>query len=105
MMPSPGDSSYQLDHTSEFKKQARELGKKAAARGISEAYVRALKRIVAQLSTRPLDWGDPERKTKKQGGWVYHGAEPPLIVYYAVYEHEKAVCLLKIKPLPSSPLE
>jgi hypothetical protein len=64
----------------------------------------ALKAVFVQLRTRPLDWGDPEYRTRKKGGRVYHGIEAPLVVRYAVFEPDKLVWLLSVRLLPKSPL-
>jgi hypothetical protein len=61
--------------------------------------------MVRRLESEPQVWGDPERRLNHPGGKVYHALAPPLFVLYAVYEQERLVCILDIKPLPSSPLD
>lgn len=96
---------YRVARTSPVNEQIRALAKKAVSAGIDQEFFRAMREVVEQLQTRPLEWGDPERRTRKKGGWVCHGVRPPVIVYYVVYEPERAVCILRVRPLPGSPLE
>lgn len=51
----------------------------------------------ATLRRDPLQWGDPEYGTKKEGGSVCHGVMHPFLVRYVVYELEKAVCILSVE--------
>jgi hypothetical protein len=103
-MASKGKPPYRVDPTGPFKEQMHDLLAKAAAHGQRQKVVRALKAIARELQTRPLDWGDPERRTRKKGGHVYHGIKPPLVVQYAVYEPKKVVWLLNVRAIPGSPL-
>ena len=91
---------YRVDPTGLAKQQMRELVAQAAKQRRRQI-LRALNTIVSQLKTRPLEWGDPERRTRKKGGWVYHGVEPPLLVQYAVFEPRKVVWLLSVRALPN----
>jgi hypothetical protein len=61
--------------------------------------------MLRRLERDPQEWGDPERGLYHPGGMIYHALTPPLFVLYAVYEHERQVCILDIIPLPSSPLD
>jgi hypothetical protein len=98
------ESDYRVDRVRRVVDQIRELGDRAATLGISENYLSALRAILERLQTSPLDWGDPEWRTKRKGGYVCHGILPPLVVHYVVFEPERVVCILNIKPLPGSPL-
>lgn len=57
----------------------------------------ALEAIVDRLRTDPLAWGDPQYRTKKEGGLICRGLYPPFSVHFAVYELERVVCVLDIK--------
>jgi hypothetical protein len=96
--------SYQLTQLPAVTRQLREMGRNAVELGIATEYAEALKTIVANLQTRPLEWGDPEYRLKKKSSMVYHGIHANLLVRYAVFEVELQVLLLGIKPLPTSPL-
>ena len=97
--------SYKVDYLSAVKDAMLHLAARAAAVGIHEDYVRAVHSIIEHLQTRPFEWGDPERKTRKEGGMVYHGLLRPLLyVQYVVFEPDRVVCILKFTPLPKSPL-
>jgi len=61
--------------------------------------------MLERLETKPLDWGDPEYRTRKKDGQVCHGILYPLIVHYVVFKAERAVVILNIEPLPGSALE
>lgn len=98
------ESDYRVDQLNKVKEQVRALAKKAKSLGILDAIRQTLETIIEQLRTRPLEWGDPERRTRKKGGYVYHGLLPPLFVRYVVFEPERAVCILQIRALPRSPL-
>ena len=65
----------------------------------------ALEAIVAKLETMPLEWGDPEYSTKQAGGLVLHGLLFPFIVQYVTFQHQRLVCILKIRVVPGHPLE
>jgi hypothetical protein len=103
-MASGEESSYQLDSTEAAREQVRELTARSFAIGQLPVLLDAMKAVIDRLKTRPLGWGDPEWRTRKQGGSVCHGIRPPLIVRYVVYEDEKVVCILNVQALPGSPL-
>jgi hypothetical protein len=82
----------------------RELAKRAKLLRIHAAYLDSLRSMVEQLENRPLEWGDPEYRTKLPGGIVCHGITWPLIVRFAVYEARNSVIIFNIAPLPNTPL-
>jgi hypothetical protein len=84
--------------------QLRALAKRAAALGISESFLQAIARIEKNLTTRPVEWGDPEYRLKHEGAIACHGIEASLLVRYCVYENERIVCIVSIEPLSDSPL-
>ncbi len=102
-MTATGGAEYRLDRLRKVDEQLQALALKADSLGMHEAFFQALKTVIEHLRTRPLDWGDPERKTRKQGGIVCHGILDPLFVKYVVYETERAVCILQINALPRTP--
>jgi hypothetical protein len=95
---------YKVDRLRGVDQQIKALAAQAAAAGVSREYAQALRAVIDQLRTRPLDWGDPEWSTRKEGGTVCHGIMAPLIVRYVVFEPERYVCILKITPMPPSRL-
>jgi hypothetical protein len=103
-MASGEESPYRVDPTGPADAQIRELVARAAARGVRKDVLSAFKAIYHLLETQPHDWGDPEYRTRKEGGMVYHGIVSPLIVWYVVYEPEKVVWLFDVQVLPGSPL-
>ena len=99
-MPDMPRIPYVVDHLARVDEQIQTLADKAARRGVHQEYVRALKSLVDRLRTEPLRWGDQEYNTRREGGVVCHTICPPLIAQYVVYELERVVCILGIKPLP-----
>jgi hypothetical protein len=103
-MPSHGESGYRVDRLAHVMEQLRTLRKKALPLGMQEELADDLTTMLHELRTRPLEWGDPERRTRKQGGRVYRALCGSLIVQYAAYEDEPVVLILQIKAMPSSRL-
>jgi hypothetical protein len=64
----------------------------------------ALKTILDKLQTEPLTWGDPEYHPRKKGSLDCHEVCSPLVVRYVVFEPEHKVLILRIDPLPATPL-
>jgi hypothetical protein len=103
-MASTEGAPYRLEPTGVADAQIRTLMARAAARGEQQEVRTALSEVTRQLKTRPHDWGDPIHRTHKEGGLVYRGLKPPLVVRYAVFEPEKVVWLLDVRALPNTPL-
>lgn len=95
---------YKVELVGPVKEQSRILAARATAAGIGREYLQAWYAILKELRTRPLEWGDPEWNTRKKGGTVCRGTMWPLVVQFVVYEPERYVCILKIRPMPRSPL-
>ncbi len=85
--------------------QTRELGRKAAKLDIRGVYLDTMLEVLRRLTTEPLEWGDPEGRTRKKGGMYCHGVLPPLIVNFVVYEEEKVVLIWQVRPVPGSLLD
>jgi len=96
-MMSPSEPPFDIEETSLAKQQLRVLAKNALAGGKLQILASAFTHAVQQLRTRPLEWGDPEYRTRKQGGWVCHGISRPLVISYVVFEAERYVCILSVK--------
>jgi hypothetical protein len=96
---------YRVDRLVAVTEQIRELAAKSAEKGRQLDFLEILKSILAELTNKPLEWGDPEYRTRKKGGIVCHRARPPWFVRFAVFEEERVVMILKIKALPGSFLE
>ncbi len=97
-------SPYRVDPVGTAKQQMVDLIARATALGQRQEVLTALKSIIDELETRPLEWGDPEHRTHQEGGRVYHGIAKPLIARYAAFEAEKVVFLFDVRALPHSPL-
>src|SRR5438445_10159125 len=103
--PSPQDSPYQIDRLPQVDEHLRTLGKRAARLGILGEYLTALRHAIDRLQAAPLTWGNPAYHTHREGGMVCHAIAPPLVFHYVVFEPERVVCILKVKPLPGHALE
>jgi hypothetical protein len=103
--PTPHDSPYQIDRLPQVDEHLRALGERAARLGILDEYLNALKHAIHRLQAVPLTWGDPAYHTRREGGVVCHAIAPPLVFHYVVFEPERVVCILKVKPLPGHALE
>ncbi len=75
------------------------LAGKAKELGFRKAYRSALLQIMANLRTRPLEWGDPEYNTKKEGGVICHGIVHPVLVRFSVHEPEQTVLIFDVQLL------
>jgi hypothetical protein len=64
--------------------------------------LRVFGEIIEPLEMQPLEWGDPERRTRGPGGLVCHGIRESLIVRFACYESERIVFLFEIESTPGS---
>jgi hypothetical protein len=63
---------------------------RAASPDVRAKALSFLEDIVARLRTDPLEWGDPEYNTIKQGGVVCHGIAGPFFVHFVVFEDEES---------------
>jgi hypothetical protein len=103
MAESPGPG-HVVDRVSQVDEQIRLLAARAAKLGLYDSYLGAIRTVLAKLKADTLTWGDPEYHTHQQGGVVCHALHPPLVIYYVVFEVERVVCILSIKPFPGHPL-
>lgn len=93
------DANYKLTSIPRADRQVGELLIRAAALGISDQLLSALKTAYRELRSAPDQFGDPAHRTKKQGGMAYNAVVEPISVHYVVYRIEKVVALLDVKPL------
>jgi len=100
-MSSNGNTVYELRHLPTVGQMIKDATKIATARGRKAAFLAALIYVFAKLRTEPSSWGDPEYNLHKPGGCVYHCIHNPVVVQYAVFEHEKIVLLMNVRILPS----
>jgi hypothetical protein len=103
-MSSNGHPIYELRQLPRATEQFKRLAKVMVQKGMKGIYVGALKSIVANLESSPKV-GDPERHLLKPDGVIYHAVFKHLFVQYAVFEPERIVLILKVMPMPNSPLD
>ena len=80
---------YRVICVPKAERQIRELKAKSRSSTERQDLIAMLAEVNRKLNTQPLDWGDPERRTKKPGGIYCHGIHSKLIVQYAVLELER----------------
>lgn len=100
-----GEEPFAVGQLPEVLRRLRELTEKAATLGVGKELFEAVTTVMAKLRADPVGCGDPEYHPKKQGSCVYHVVRDPLYIRYAVYEIERVVLIIEIKPLPDSSLE
>ena len=66
-------TEYRVVCVGKAERQLRDL--KARVLSVEERHevLASLIKVFKKLMTQPLDWGDPIRRTAKQGGMVYRG--------------------------------
>lgn len=92
-------TSFTLTTMPRADQQVRDLIVRADAIGFRNDLIDALKSIADQLRTEPTKGADPAHRTRKKGGMVYGLVVEPIFVRFAVFEAEKTVFLLDVKPL------
>jgi hypothetical protein len=90
---------YKVGRFAGVPKQMRALADYAALAGIRQAYLDALKRMLAHLEQDPLAWGDPLYRIKHKSGVVCHVCMEPIAVRYVVFEEEQSVLIIDIRPV------
>lgn len=104
-MSSNGHRGYKLRHLPAAAQQINDLAKIAAGRGLKTLLLASLTEVVGRLQSEPSSWGDPQYNLHKPGACMYSGILDPVIVNYVVFEHEKIVLVVKVRPLPNSGLD
>ncbi|MCI0741809.1 MAG: hypothetical protein L0Y72_22475 [Gemmataceae bacterium] len=90
---------YRVDQLAKVNANVRAMLDQATTAEWKSQIAASVNEIVRRLETDPLEWGDPEYRTKKAGGVVCHGIHAPLLVQYVVFDVEKVVCILDVKAL------
>jgi hypothetical protein len=96
---------YDLRQVPAATEQIKTLGKRAVKKGLKGEFLNALRSILEKLQAEPKEAGDPLHRLHKPGGLMFHGVFGPLFLQYAVFEQENVVVILKVIPMPSSPLD
>lgn len=92
---------YHLSYLPHVKSQLIELMANARDMQTRRELAALMRQIVKELHSNPREWGEAKYDTKNPGGTVYLGIRMPIIVQYVVYEHQRQVIVLQIKPFPT----
>lgn len=84
--------------------QLRALTARAAQRGMRDQFLASFRRIVQQLETDPISWGDHTWSYKAAELEEYHRLYEMLSVRYGVDEANSVVYLKDLKAVLSHPL-
>ena len=96
-MSSPSEPNYRVSRLPHVLQQIKDLVNAATSDDERQQRINVLASVYKRLEDDPSDFGDPEYRTKKTGGKIYHAILRPFIVKYALYELEKAVVILQVK--------
>src|SRR5437868_649476 len=91
---------YKVDRLPAVTEQIRTYFERAKQMNSGLQVLNALESIVRKLETAPLDWGDPQYRTKQGGGLVLQGVLFPFVVQYVAFEQQRVICILKIAVFP-----
>jgi hypothetical protein len=101
-MDAGSEGPYSVGQLPDVLRRLHQIKEKTIALGIAREVADALKIVVDKLRADPAASGDPEYHPVQPRSCVYHLIRDPLYVRYVVYEAERAVLLLEIRPLPNS---
>jgi hypothetical protein len=93
----PENAKYRIGPVQNVKRQLEQLTARAESLGIKDELAGILTQVFHGLESCPLEFGEPERATKKPGGLVCHGLVRPISVQFAVYPEERVVLVLDIR--------
>ncbi|MFO0967653.1 MAG: hypothetical protein U0793_18995 [Gemmataceae bacterium] len=77
-MPAPEQPVYKVGRLHQVPEQIKDSLARLPSAEQRKAAIAAARTMAARLRTDPLDWGDPEYRTVKLGGTVYHAIAAPL---------------------------
>jgi hypothetical protein len=103
MSEQPG-ASYRVICGARLLEQLRRWGRRAAAQGMRDRYLAALRTVQHNLTAAPQTWGDPLFRYHGLGLLSYRGLYPPFCVHYAVDEPRRLVYVQDVQLLPNDPL-
>jgi hypothetical protein len=102
--PSGNPAGYRVVYSERVRIELKELLTSAAARGLGQQALNAVKEIDARLRVYP-QFGEPLRDLNTAGETVWTGTIPPLVVQYIIDEEKRLVfVVVPLKPLPESGL-
>ena len=99
-MSSEADGSYQVSYSAVVRKELKAILQRAITAGLGEKAMSAVKTIDEQLSSNPLDFGDPWYDLPEAELTVFAKIVHPLMVVYGVHKEERVVFVKEFKPLP-----
>ncbi len=91
---------YKVVYSERVRAEVKSLVREAAAVGLGQAVLDAVKEIDARLRIYP-QFGEPLRDLKTEGETLWSGTVPPLVLQYVVDDEKRLVfVVLPFKVLP-----
>lgn len=91
---------FEVAYFAHVHNQIDDLAVQSAAIGIRTKFLARLRRTIERLQSRPWKVGEPVRRTRFPGGVVYKAVRSPFIIEFALYERERLVLNLNVRPFP-----
>jgi hypothetical protein len=91
---------YKVVYSERVRNELKQLIARAAARGLSQEVLHAIKEIDRLLHIYP-QFGEPRRDLETEGESVWSGTVPPLVVEYVLDEERRLVFV--VDPLDTLP--
>jgi hypothetical protein len=71
---------------------------RAHGKDAADELAAALRDVVREMQTDPIEFGDPWHQTLLHGGRIYHRIIHHRAIRYAVFKREKVVFVLNVQP-------
>jgi hypothetical protein len=94
-MPAP---LFKVDSMARAADETEALYERAQTVGRGDELMATLRHIFRRLKQDPAQFGDPQIKTLLPGGMICHAIHDGLYVRFAVYENERVVLILSVRP-------
>jgi hypothetical protein len=91
---------YEVACSGVIARSLKQIQKRAKEQGRGEAVLFAIRRIWHRLSIDPIDFGEPLYRLPALRLQVRHGANGPLLIYFAVHEDRPIVFIKGAVLLP-----
>jgi hypothetical protein len=93
-------ADFRVAYFPHVRRQIDDLTARTAQAGIRTKFLARLRATIERLQFRPWKIGEPVHRTRFPGGVVYKAARSPFIIEFALYERERLVLILNVRPFP-----